>query len=80
MAGVALLVLRCVVALALIVETRSLSALGWAHVLDALVALVGLFLFLGFLTHIALPCVASWSWLFSWPTACRMDFNSAWLG
>jgi len=59
MAGVALLVLRCVVALALIVETRSLSALGWAHVLDALMALVGLFLFLGFLTPYcaALCCV-----------------------
>jgi hypothetical protein len=58
-AGVALLVLRCAVALALIVETRSLSALGWAHVLDALVALVGLFLFLGFLTPYcaALCCI-----------------------
>lgn len=59
MAGVALLILRCVVALALIVETRSFSALGWAYVLDALVALVGLFLFLGFLTPYcaALCCV-----------------------
>ena len=59
MAGVALLVLRCMVALALIVETRSLFALGWAHELDALVALVGLFLFLGFLTPYcaALCCV-----------------------
>jgi len=59
MAGVALVILRSVVALALIVETRSLSALGWAHVLDVLVALVGLFLFLGFLTPYcaALCCV-----------------------
>ena len=59
MAGVALLVLRCVVALALIVETRSLSALGGAYVLDALVALVGLLLFLGLLTPYcaALCCV-----------------------
>jgi hypothetical protein len=50
MAGVALVVLRCVVALTIIVETHSVSALGWAHVLDALAALVGLFLFLGLLT------------------------------
>jgi hypothetical protein len=49
MAGVALVVLRCVVALTLIAETHSVSALGW-HVLDAFAALVGLFLFLGFLT------------------------------
>lgn len=65
MAGVALLVLRCVVALALIVETCSLSALGWAHILDELVALVGLFLFLGFLTPYcaALCCVLELAFL-----------------
>ena len=59
MAGVALVVLRCVVALTLIVETHSLSALGWAHALDVFAALVGLFLFLGFLTPYcaALCCV-----------------------
>jgi hypothetical protein len=50
MAGVALFVLRCVVALTLIVETQCVSALSWAHVLDAFAALVGLFLFLGLLT------------------------------
>jgi hypothetical protein len=50
MAGVALIILRSVVAVTLIVETHKLSTLGWPHVLDALVALVGLFLFLGLLT------------------------------
>jgi hypothetical protein len=50
MAGVALVVLRSVVALTLIVETHRLSILGSAHELDAFMALVGLFLFVGFLT------------------------------
>ena len=50
MAGVALVVLRAVVAVPLIVETHRAYTLGWAHALDAFVALVGLFLFLGLLT------------------------------
>jgi hypothetical protein len=50
MAGVALIILRSVVAVTLIVETHKLSTLGSAHALDAFVAVVGLFLFLGFLT------------------------------
>jgi len=50
MAGVALVVLRAVVAVTLIVETHRAYILGWAHALDAFVALVGLFLFLGLLT------------------------------
>jgi hypothetical protein len=50
MAGVALVVLRCVVAITAIVETYRLSTAGWAHMLDPFVALVGLSLFLGLLT------------------------------
>src|SRR5262249_49855662 len=50
MPGVALVVLRSVVAITVIVEIHRLSTSGWTHALDALVALVGLFLFLGFLT------------------------------
>ena len=50
MAGVALVVLRAVVAVTLIVETHRAYTLGWAHALDALAALVGSFLFLGLLT------------------------------
>jgi uncharacterized membrane protein YphA (DoxX/SURF4 family) len=49
-AGFALVVLRSVVAITVIVETHSLPAMGLAHTLDALVGLVGLFLFLGLLT------------------------------
>jgi hypothetical protein len=65
MAGVALVVLRCVVALTLIVETHSVSALGWAHVLDAFAALMGLFLFLGLLTPYcaALCCLVELAFL-----------------
>jgi hypothetical protein len=50
MAGVALVVLRCVVAITVIAETYRLSTAGWAHMLDPFVALVGLSLFLGLLT------------------------------
>jgi hypothetical protein len=50
MAGVALVVLRSVVAITVIIETHKLSTLGSAHIPDAFVALVGLFLFLGFLS------------------------------
>ena len=62
---IALVVLRCVVALTLIVETHSVSALGWAHVLDAFAALVGLILFLGLLTPYcaALCCVLELAFL-----------------
>jgi hypothetical protein len=49
-AGFALVVLRSVVGITVIVETHSLPAMGWAHTLEALVGLVGLFLFLGLLT------------------------------
>ena len=57
MAGVALVVLRCVVAITVVVETHRLSTLGWSHLLDAFVALVGLSLILGFLTpHCAALC------------------------
>jgi hypothetical protein len=49
-AGFALVVLRSVVAITAIVETHGLLAMDWAHVLDVLLALVGLFLFLGLLT------------------------------
>ena len=50
MAGVALVVLRSVVAITVIIETHKISTLGSAHILDAFVAPVGLFLFLGFLS------------------------------
>ena len=65
MAGVALGVLRCVVAITVIFETHKLSSLGSAHILDAFVALVGLFLFLGFLTPYcaALSCLLELAFL-----------------
>jgi hypothetical protein len=65
MAGVALVVLRSVVAITVIIETRSFSAPGWTHVLDALVPLVGLFLFLGFATPYcaALCCIVDFALL-----------------
>ena len=65
MAGVALILLRSVVAITLIVETHRLSTLSWPHVLDAFVVLVGLFLFLGFLTPYcaALCCVLELAFL-----------------
>jgi hypothetical protein len=59
MPGVALVVLRSVVAITLIDETHRLSPLAWAHLLEVFVALVGLFLFLGLLT----PCCAALSCL-----------------
>jgi hypothetical protein len=54
MPGVALVILRSVVATAVIVDTYRFSPMGWAHILDACVALVAVFLFLGLLT----PCCA----------------------
>jgi hypothetical protein len=59
MAGVALVILRSVVASTVIAETHRLSPIGWVHVLDAFVALVALFLFLGLLTPYcaALSCL-----------------------
>jgi uncharacterized membrane protein YphA (DoxX/SURF4 family) len=65
MAGVALGVLRCVVALTVIVETHRLSAVGWAYILGAFVALVGLSLFFGFLTPYcaALCCLVDLAFL-----------------
>ena len=49
-AGVALVVLRSVVAITVIVEICKRSIPGWAPVIDAFVGLLGLLLFLGFLT------------------------------
>ena len=58
-AGVALVVLRSVVAITVIIETHRLSLLGWSHLLDVFVALMGLFLFLGLMTPYcaALSCL-----------------------
>ena len=50
MAGVALVILRSVVAITIIVETHRRSAPGCGPIIDGLVALMGLCLFLGFLT------------------------------
>jgi uncharacterized membrane protein YphA (DoxX/SURF4 family) len=50
MAGVALIVLRCIVAMTVVVETYKHFAPGCSPVIDAFAVLVGLFLFLGFLT------------------------------
>jgi hypothetical protein len=53
-AGIALVVLRSVVAITVLVETHRRFAMGWGFVMDALMAAMALFLFLGFLT----PCCA----------------------
>jgi hypothetical protein len=59
MAGVALVVLRSVVAITIIVDTCKRSILGSSLPIDAFVALVGLCLCLGFLTPYcaALSCL-----------------------
>ena len=59
MAGAALVVLRFVVAIVIIVETCKRSIVGAAVPIDAFVVLVGLCLFLGFLTPYcaALSCL-----------------------
>jgi uncharacterized membrane protein YphA (DoxX/SURF4 family) len=59
MAGVALVVLRSVVAITIIVETCKRSIAGSTVPIDAFVLLVGLCLFLGFLTPYcaALACL-----------------------
>lgn len=59
MAGVALVVLRSVVAITIIIETCKRSIVGSAIPMDAFVVAVGLCLFLGFLTPYcaALSCL-----------------------
>src|SRR6516164_7854097 len=76
-AGVALIVLRSVVAVTVIAETSKRSFLISLPVIDVFVALVGLCLFLGFLTPYcaALSCLLEFAFLMTTATSNQLQLG-----
>ena len=77
MAGVALVVLRSVVAITLIADTSKRSFLSSFPIIDVLVALMGLCLCLGFLTPYcaALSCLLEFAFLMTATTSNHLQLG-----